>query len=1423
MPHIAFFILIIGTISLPFHIVSHPISIYPEKIHPIILKAFTLPQKARCGDTLSVYAIIYDPYDVEKVEAVFFHEKGADHTEMSLFGGSRKFGIWKVEWKVHDTTSKTYPVYIRVVSSNGVVTFTKVSWRDPSYPWWNMSWRYRKPITIHNPSSEDLYEYQVFINISYNSHMKSDFSDLRFTWYNATSNKEEEIPYYIEEKVDSQWATVWVKVTELKNNTDTTIHVYYGNPDATSVSNISATFSYTEPRTIGYVVSSKIASNGIRILSLRDNNTIIIGDNVFHLDEQESDYLAPSEISIGDAVKVKGLAQIEGAGDVDDIIVPISWAGTLFIYGGMRDSKDTFCMLCPWGTATVKIYDGSTLEKTVTVDSSGVCVTNDITSGHAVRIESDIPILVFRYGGGGQDAWAFYPATTDYLYGPSVSNSAYVAAGSEGATVSYVASNGNSGTEVVGANSQLNLASYVGSGSSGSGPAIRIKGSKPVGAIQQADHDGTESTVFVPLKEMGTKFGSAIAAEYIVVAAPYPNTVCKVYDPSGNLIETKTGGSRDDINWIGFGTGSDTTYVQGGWKLESNKPVWVYYEADDNGDETNLLGYKQMRQYVYPEPTYSIGEEEVAKPSKPRLLEPEDGSSTKDDTPTFKWEPAMNADNHTLLIDDDIDFSSPKVNKTLGATDSSYTLDPSEGLSEGRWYWKVKANNSFGENESDVWSFIVDKTPPLAPDLVSPDDNYVTDDREVTFSWNQAQDNTTNSTDVSGVYCYELQIDDDPDFSSPIVDKNVTGTSSTELVSGRLYWRVRAWDKAGNPGEFSEVRKLIVFSFTLSASSTNLQIQRGSSISIEISTSVEFGEPENITFNYSWTGDITPDYVNVEISPSTVNGTNSSILSITSGSSSSTGLFTCRIIATSESGIKRYVDIKVTIYGMLFSISCYPQEVEMSRSEEEEITLNVIFDQGALDTVYLHGEWIEEEPEGVSVSISPSSGTPPYHATISVLTSKYAEKGRFVYEITAEGSGLTRTIDIYINVLTDLSLSVETDKDVYEKGDIVRISGKVKDPFGNYVSKGTAYISIYAEEWNYQLSATIENGGFSATYHITFDKPDGEWKISVEAKDDKGDETPYPENITFSVVTPDKYKLLSVSVINPSYGQIFERGEDVPFAVVITEDGKRVSGAEVTAYLPNGDRLKLSEGEVGLYSATYGLGYDSTVGNWTVYIEATKEVDGAVKSGFGWINFKVDLARPIVEVLSDLPDSIESGEKIEIRIKVSYPDGTPVEDGFVSLTDSGGKEIFLTNEGGGVYRASLILDKEGEKSIDVYMTDSYGNVVSLNIGKVNVLHPRLSTYAVRYWWATGAISGFIISVFSFYMHRRLMLTRLYRMRREIERMERIKKDAAERYFLRGEITRENYDRIIEECESRIAELSKKCGVIEKKMRKGKKR
>ncbi|RJQ32079.1 MAG: DUF2341 domain-containing protein, partial [Actinobacteria bacterium] len=100
--------------------------------------------------------------------------------------------------------------------------------------WYDSAWLRRAPLMINNLyNPEDLTDYQVKISIDYDTGMKADFSDLRFT----DSNKQTELPYWIEDKTDSKQATVWVKVALIKATSIKTIYMYYGNPEANSQSN----------------------------------------------------------------------------------------------------------------------------------------------------------------------------------------------------------------------------------------------------------------------------------------------------------------------------------------------------------------------------------------------------------------------------------------------------------------------------------------------------------------------------------------------------------------------------------------------------------------------------------------------------------------------------------------------------------------------------------------------------------------------------------------------------------------------------------------------------------------------------------------------------------------------------------------------------------------------------------------------------------------------------------------------------------------------------------------------------------------------------------------------------------------------------------------------------------------------------------
>lgn len=108
------------------------------------------------------------------------------------------------------------------------------------YAWWDPSFQYRRTITIDNTgNSNTLTDYQVFVNVTYDSGMQSDFDDLRF----VDSDDTTKLNYWIENKVDGSYAEVWVKIPNIPANNNKTIYMYYGNVITTTESNPFDTFT----------------------------------------------------------------------------------------------------------------------------------------------------------------------------------------------------------------------------------------------------------------------------------------------------------------------------------------------------------------------------------------------------------------------------------------------------------------------------------------------------------------------------------------------------------------------------------------------------------------------------------------------------------------------------------------------------------------------------------------------------------------------------------------------------------------------------------------------------------------------------------------------------------------------------------------------------------------------------------------------------------------------------------------------------------------------------------------------------------------------------------------------------------------------------------------------------------------------------
>ena len=108
-------------------------------------------------------------------------------------------------------------------------------------PWYDEGWHYRKPIVITNNGAALAY-YQILIkmdNSNFNfSRAKTDGSDVRFTHSDGTT----ELRNWIESWDNANHlAYIWVRVPALATG-NTTIYIYYNNPQAFAVSSGTTTF-----------------------------------------------------------------------------------------------------------------------------------------------------------------------------------------------------------------------------------------------------------------------------------------------------------------------------------------------------------------------------------------------------------------------------------------------------------------------------------------------------------------------------------------------------------------------------------------------------------------------------------------------------------------------------------------------------------------------------------------------------------------------------------------------------------------------------------------------------------------------------------------------------------------------------------------------------------------------------------------------------------------------------------------------------------------------------------------------------------------------------------------------------------------------------------------------------------------------------
>lgn len=104
-------------------------------------------------------------------------------------------------------------------------------------------------------------DYQLPINVTYESNMKSDFSDICFAGplNQGGGNDTNLLDHWLESYVASSWALFWVEVNLniLGAQDESQFWIYYGNPTASSLSDGDATFLFFDDFNDGSINTTK--------------------------------------------------------------------------------------------------------------------------------------------------------------------------------------------------------------------------------------------------------------------------------------------------------------------------------------------------------------------------------------------------------------------------------------------------------------------------------------------------------------------------------------------------------------------------------------------------------------------------------------------------------------------------------------------------------------------------------------------------------------------------------------------------------------------------------------------------------------------------------------------------------------------------------------------------------------------------------------------------------------------------------------------------------------------------------------------------------------------------------------------------------------------------------------------------------------
>jgi hypothetical protein len=492
---------------------------------------------------------------------------------------------------------------------------------DPANPWWDPDWGTRQCYEVKHPGATSVTEYPLAIGFPLDSLvaaglLQADYGDLRAIAADGVT----ELPLWAE----TAYQQVWVQVDAIDAGSSTSFCLYYAYAPGDAAVPVNhgegPVFTYTTEKPIYYTVqSSYTGSQSVTIASYVPNNTIVrdTGGSTASLTLGDGEMGMIGGNSAATVYRVRGPIASRGSGSGHDTLVPISWAGTRFVIPSYRNAtpaqQQRISFYAPFSDTSIEIYGGTdplplTTQK-LAAGTAGSWLEDPMDAidvGESVVVISTAPILLYHTTDNGEDAFPVHPLTGQDLYG--ISSTARVGfegspLGGPATSANILRSNGASATVSGGRGDQIDLPGSPAGGGVADGLRVRL-GSGPsnagVAAISQGDGTGRDATTFLPVRELGSRYLIVENSSYIAVACPSPSVDLTVIQGSGTTSSFTCSGS-------GVGHGKDTVARSTGGSraieiMSGGEPFYASFDPAATAGETNLLGMKQGRQYVYPAP-----------------------------------------------------------------------------------------------------------------------------------------------------------------------------------------------------------------------------------------------------------------------------------------------------------------------------------------------------------------------------------------------------------------------------------------------------------------------------------------------------------------------------------------------------------------------------------------------------------------------------------------------------------------------------------------------------------------------------------------------------------------------------------------------------------------------------------------------------